>query len=183
MWEECDTATQGCTVTSDCLCVEVSWTSCVAADIWLCMGRLTWAKKDHCGMNALQTSSANGDKKEATTHARLLYLNVFSHPVHEKVRERGVLHEVFLHNCDIVLSWCRVLVATVSPCYEVCLGDRKSRGFWWCMNNGGACNNAQSTLSSAGTQHSPGAVLPWRELGFLLLAAAPLSRLPQGISS
>lgn len=86
-----------------------------------------------CSMNGPQASSTNGEEKGAKTHLRLLcllILAVFSHPVHEKVTERGVLQEVFSHHGDIVLRRCHVLVATVSPCYEVCLGDRKSAGLW-----------------------------------------------------
>ena len=90
-------------------------------------------REDDCGMNGLQANSTNGEEKGAKAHLRLLcllILGVFSHLVHEKVTERGVLQEVFSHHCDIVLSRCHVLVATVRPCYEVCLGDRKFAGFW-----------------------------------------------------
>lgn len=84
-------------------------------------------------MNGLLPSSTNGEEKGAKVHLRLLrllILGVFSHPVHEKVRARGVLWEVFSHLRDVVLSQYHVLVATVSPCYEVCLVDRRSAGFW-----------------------------------------------------
>lgn len=83
------------------------------------------------GTNGLQASSTNGEEKGAKAHLRLLrllILPVFSHQVHEKL-QRGVVQEVFSHHGD-VLSQCHVLVATLSPCCEVCLGDRMSVGFW-----------------------------------------------------
>lgn len=84
-------------------------------------------------MKGLLPSSTNGEKKGAKVHLRLLcllILGAFSHPVHEKVRVRGVLWEVFSHLRDVALSQYHVLVATVSPCYEVRLVDRRSAGFW-----------------------------------------------------
>jgi len=125
--------------------------------------------------------------KGAKAHLRLLCLliiSVLSYPVHVKVTKRGVLREVFSHPPDVVLSQCHVLVTASASAmrYALDLGSLQAPGdAETIVRNRGGCNSAQGNLSSAGTRHSPEAMLPLLGAGnggrtglcFLLLLLCP----------
>lgn len=136
-------------------CIGV-WALCVVGHLNIlppCWAAWTWQQghqptEGHCGMNGLQVSSANREEEAARAHQRLLCLLTLN----VLVTERSILWEELSHHCDIVQRQWQVLVATVSPCYEVCLADRKSAGFWWCTKNSPAADVAATMLRAISAQ-------------------------------